>query len=115
VGPARSDETALTCGRFVRNPFGGATAGDVERLGLQVAVPPPDLETGQPAQVVYLLAEVQAGGRIHEIGSRAYVLHAGADELTLELGGSQPEVVHCTPAHVVARRSGFALRRDHTA
>lgn len=53
--------------------------------------PDPD---GRPPEVVVLLAEVQAGGHIYEIGSRARVLRATPDELTLELG-SERTVASC--------------------
>jgi hypothetical protein len=55
-------------------------------------------------EIVYLAAEVRAGGRIHEIGTRAEVRAALDSELELELGGSEPEVASCSPSDVVRAR-----------
>ncbi len=65
-----------------------------------------------PGDIVYLLAEVSAGGRIHEIGSRAVILEAEGDELTLQLGDSERQLVSCPSAHVLCslRRSVHAAR-----
>ena len=53
-----------------------------------------------PGDVVYLLTEVTAGDRIHEIGTSARVAAADAAALTLELGGADPVTVSCPPEHV---------------
>jgi hypothetical protein len=70
-----------------------------------------------PGEVVYLLAEVRAGDRIHEIGTSARVVAADASSVRLELGGTGAETVSCPHHHVSparARRerarSPFALR-----
>jgi hypothetical protein len=55
-------------------------------------------------EIVYLAAEVSAGDRIHEIGSRAEVRAASDSELELELGGSEPETARCPTHHVVRAR-----------
>jgi hypothetical protein len=52
-------------------------------------------------EIVFLAAEVQAGGRVHEIGARAQVRAASDSELELALGGSESETARCTPHHVV--------------
>jgi hypothetical protein len=52
-------------------------------------------------EIVYLAAEVSAGGRIHEIGTRAEVRAASDSELELELGGSESETARCPTHHVV--------------
>ncbi len=54
-----------------------------------------------PGEHVYLLAEVRAGDRIHEIGTSARVVAADASSLTLELGGT----VSCPREHVSPARS----------
>ncbi len=56
----------------------------------------------RPTDVVVLLAEVQAGGHIYEIGSRARVLRAEHDELTLALGGAEAAIGTCPPSHALA-------------
>jgi len=60
----------------------------------------------EPGEVVYLLAEVRAGGRIHEIGTSARVLAAEGGELALEVGGAEPETVSCRSDHVSPARPG---------
>ena len=74
------------------------------RMHQSTAAPGPRLEAGE---IVYLQTEVPAVGRIHEIGARALVLDVAGDELTLQLGDLEPQIVSCTPAQVV--RAG--LRR----
>jgi hypothetical protein len=65
-----------------------------------------------PGSIVYLLVEVQSGGHIHEIGSRARVVGAEGDALTLEVGdGSYADTVSCPSAHVAA---GAAKRERAT-
>jgi hypothetical protein len=54
-----------------------------------------------PGEIVYLLAEVRAGDRIHEIGTSARVVAADASSLTLELGGT----VSCPREHASPARS----------
>ena len=65
-------------------------------------------------EVVYLLAEVPAGGEIHEIGARALVLDATDAQLWLEVRcATGTEVVTCTPTQVT-RRLRRARRRPGT-
>jgi hypothetical protein len=61
------------------------------------------VDTGrrEPGEVVYLVSEVVAAGRILEIGTRALVVDARAGELAIELGG---ETVWCRAEQVAARR-----------
>lgn len=61
-------------------------------------------------EIVYLQAEVPAVGRIHEIGARALVLDVAGDELTLQIGDVEWQIVSCSPTQVV--RAG--LRRART-
>jgi hypothetical protein len=68
----------------------------------------------RPGEIVYLLIEVRAGARglVHEIGSRARVVHAGAAEITLEIdAGAESEVVSCSTEHV---RRGARCRRAYS-
>jgi hypothetical protein len=65
--------------------------------------------------VVYLLAEVRSAGghgTVHAIGSRARVLRAEGDRLTLaiESGGHQEEVT-CRRALVAPAERSLAARR----
>jgi len=61
------------------------------------------VETGrlEPGEVVYLVSEVFAAGRIFEIGARALVLEDDAGELSIELGGN---TVSCRAEQVATRR-----------
>jgi hypothetical protein len=71
-----------------------------------------------PGDVVYLLAEVRAGGRIHEIGTSARVVAADASFSTLEHGGSGRDLVSCPREHVSparARRVREETRRSSAA
>jgi hypothetical protein len=52
-------------------------------------------------EIVYLAAEVQAGGRIHEIGTRAKVRAASDSRVEVHLGGTA-ETAWC-PVHDVVR------------
>jgi hypothetical protein len=58
------------------------------------------LERGE---VVYLAAEVHAGGRIHEIGTRAEVRVTSDSQVELELGGAA-ETAWCPIDHVLRAR-----------
>ncbi len=65
-------------------------------------------------EVVYLLAELRSSGPgpVHEIGSRARVLEADGDRLTLAVGyGRFESVVTCSRAQVARRRRSLATRR----
>ena len=65
------------------------------------------------AEVVYLLAELRSDerGPVHEIGSRARVLGADGDRLTLAVAcGSSEDVVTCPRGHVVHRRRPLPSR-----
>jgi hypothetical protein len=55
----------------------------------------------EPGDVVYLAAEVRAGGHIHEIGARAEVRVAYGAVLELALGGSEMATARCLARHVV--------------
>jgi hypothetical protein len=55
--------------------------------------------TNEPGPAVYLLAELRADGRIHEIGTRGTVLDVGESAVVLELSGA-PSPVSC-PANDV--------------
>lgn len=61
-------------------------------------------------EIVYLAAEVQAAGRIHEIGTRAEVRSASDSGVELELGGTA-ETVWCPTHHVVRARGRRARAR----
>ena len=71
-------------------------------------------------EVVYLLAELRSDerGPVHEIGSRARVLDADGDRLTLAVDrGRHEDVVTCSRGLVARRRRSFApsrhfVRRD---
>lgn len=69
-------------------------------------------------EVVYLLAELRSAeqGPVHEIGSRARVLEADGDRLTLAVGyGRLESVVTCSRALVARQRHSLsrrALRAD---
>jgi hypothetical protein len=70
-----------------------------------------DTTTGE---VVYLLAELRSDerGPVHEIGSRARVLDADGDRLTLAVdNGSDEDVVTCPRGLVARRRRSLASRR----
>ena len=70
-----------------------------------------DTTTGE---VVYLLAELRADERspVHEIGSRARVLQAEGDRLTLAVAGGGDENVVTCPRNLVARhRRSLTSRR----
>ena len=58
----------------------------------------------EPGDRVHLLAEVPAGGRIHEIGTSARVLAADGSVLVLDLGGPATETVACPREHVALAR-----------
>jgi len=63
--------------------------------------------------VVYLLAELRSAeqGPVHEIGSRARVLGADGDRLTLAVGyGRLESVVTCSRALVARRRHSLSRR-----
>jgi len=65
-------------------------------------------------EVVYLLAELRSAeqGPVHEIGSRARVLEADGDRLTLAVGDGRFEsIVTCSRALVARRRRSLASRR----
>ena len=65
-------------------------------------------------EVVYLLAELRPGeqGPVLEIGSRARVLGADGERLTLAVGrGRGVEVVTCPSGLVARRRRQPAVRR----
>jgi hypothetical protein len=65
-----------------------------------------------PGSIVYLLVELQGGGHIHEIGSRARVLRADGDAVTLRVGdGLHVDTVSCPATHVAA---GAAKRERST-
>jgi len=53
-----------------------------------------------PGESVYLLREVRAGYRLHEIGTRARVLANHGAVVVLHLCGSSAEVVTCPTVHV---------------
>lgn len=69
-------------------------------------------------EVVYLLAELRSEqGPVHEIGSRARVLEADGDQLTLALGhGRFESIVTCSRARVAAKKRTLptwrAIRAD---
>jgi hypothetical protein len=70
-----------------------------------------DATTGD---VVYLLVELrsEARGPVHEIGSRARVLGAEGDRLTLVVAnGGDEEVVTCPSSLVARQRRSLASRR----
>ena len=54
-------------------------------------------------EIVYLAAEVQAGGRIHEIGTRAEVRAASDSRVEIDLDGIA-ETAWCSSQHVVRAR-----------
>jgi hypothetical protein len=65
-------------------------------------------------EVVYLLSELRSDerGPVHEIGSRARVVRADGDRLTLAVGsGRSEDVVTCSRGLVAARRRSLASRR----
>lgn len=71
-------------------------------------------ETTRGGEVVYLLAELRSGelGPVHEIGSRARVLEADGDRLTLAVGHGRFEgIVTCSRGLVAGRRQSLASRR----
>ncbi len=73
-----------------------------------------DEEDTTTGEVVYLLAELRSDerGPVHEIGSRARVLHAEGDRLTLAVaGGSNEDVVTCPRNRVARHRRSLASRR----
>jgi hypothetical protein len=53
-----------------------------------------------PGEKVYLLREVRAGRRIHELGTRAHVLADHGHVIVLHLDSSDAEVVTCPTGHV---------------
>jgi hypothetical protein len=53
-----------------------------------------------PGETVYLLREVRAGRRIHELGTRAHVLADHGHVIVLHLDSSDAEVVTCPAGHV---------------
>jgi hypothetical protein len=57
--------------------------------------------SAEHGEIVYLAAEVQAGGRIHEIGTRAEVRAASDSRVEVDLGGTG-ETAWC-PTHYVVR------------
>jgi len=68
-------------------------------------------------EVVYLLAEIRSGARgpVHEIGSRARVLGADRERLTLAVvHGNSEDVVICSRELVTRRRRSPAARRPFT-
>jgi hypothetical protein len=65
-------------------------------------------------EVVYLLAELRSAerGAVYEIGSRARVLDAEGEELTLAVtDGSREDVVTCRRAHVTRAERSLGARR----
>ncbi|WP_411277751.1 hypothetical protein [Gaiella sp.] len=65
-------------------------------------------------EVVYLLAELQSAeqGPVHEIGSRARVLEADGDRLTLAVGYGRFEgIVTCSRTLVARQRRSISSRR----
>ena len=70
--------------------------------------------TTTTGEVVYLLAELQSdeSGPVHEIGSRARVLGADGDRLTLAVGyGRVEDIVTCPRGLVAERGRPLASRR----
>lgn len=65
----------------------------------------------EPGELVYLLAEVRAGDRIHEIGTSARVVEAGLSSVTLDLGGAVGGAVSCPREHVAPAREQRARER----
>jgi hypothetical protein len=76
----------------------GEPPGPAERIGSM------ETRSVERGEIVYLAAEVRAGGRIHEIGARAEVRAVLGAELELALGGSDPETARCPAHHVVRAR-----------
>jgi hypothetical protein len=71
-------------------------------------------DTAVGGEVVYLLAELRSAeqGPVLEIGSRARVLEADGDRLTLVVGDGRLEsIVTCSRALVARRRRSLASRR----
>jgi hypothetical protein len=62
-------------------------------------------------EVVYLLAELAADDRIHEIGTSARVVAAEGPSVTLELGGARDKV-SCPREHVARAQEQRARERD---
>jgi hypothetical protein len=70
-------------------------------------------DTTAGGEVVYLLTELRSAeqGPVHEIGSRARVLEADGDQLTLAVGyGRLESVVTCSRDLVARRRRSLASR-----
>lgn len=70
-------------------------------------------DVSEGAEVVYLLAELRSDrGPVHEIGTRAQVIEADGDRLTLSVGyGRFESVVSCSRAQVATQRRSFSTRR----
>ena len=73
-------------------------------------------DCGDPGtgEIVYLLAELRSEerGAVHEIGSRARVLGAEGEALTLAVTGCSGEaIVSCPKSLVVHERRSLAARR----
>jgi len=68
----------------------------------------------EPGDVVYLATEMEAGGRIHEIGAQAVVRAVSGAILELALGGTASETAHCRAHHVVRADERRARRRAPT-
>jgi len=66
-----------------------------------------------PGEVVYLLTEVRAGERIHEIGTSARVFSTDGPYVALELGGGgERGTVSCPREHVALARRRPARQRS---
>jgi hypothetical protein len=53
-----------------------------------------------PGEAVYLMSEVRAGYRIHQIGTRAHVLADHGAVTVLHLDGAEAEIVTCPTSHI---------------
>jgi hypothetical protein len=60
-----------------------------------------DGKSFEPGEIVYLAAEVSAGGFIFEVGTRAEVRGVSGSRLELELSAAEPVTGRCPTDHVV--------------